>query len=101
MILINSILFATEEEIKMKDFKKRLPKRNYSEIRTIEDCFYKTKSKVKSKNGEQVLIKKFENTLNLANRKKRRLLKKGTMKGHKLDYHHNQIKKRRSLKKVG
>lgn len=103
MRIVNHVLFYQEEEIKGKDWnddkiQKLIPKGKYEVIRKLEDNFYG--KNVVTPNGISV-TKRFQNDGVSYNRETRRHREKyqGRLKGHKLDYHHKQITKRRRNKK--
>lgn len=99
MIIINHILFYSEDDVgkgkSIRDFAGKRPKGKYVEARQIEDCFYDRKVGVDSKTG--LAIKQKMQNAPGQNRKQRRYKIKS--KGHKLEYHHNVIKRNRIKEK--
>ncbi len=105
MQIVNYILIYSESEIPkgktLDDFKDKLPKGKYYDVRKIEDVAHKTWINKKNPKAKME-FKKLLTLPGTVNRAERRYRKKYNLrlKGHKLDYHHKQIKKRRERKKV-
>lgn len=104
MQIINSILVYSESEIPngktLDDITDKLPKGKYYDVRKLEDIVHKTWTNKKNKNAKME-FKKLLVPNGLVNRADRRFRKKYNLrlKGHKLDYHHKQIAKRRDRKR--
>ncbi len=99
MRIINNVLFYTDEDIrsipKSKTFEDVIPKGKYYTSRKFEDCAHKKEYTV----GNQKVTQKFITKPGIMNREQRRNKDRQLkMKGHKLEYHHNQIRKRREKK---
>jgi len=102
MRIIGHVLFYTEEDVKKipegKNLNDFFPKGKYSVVRKFEDYAYQKRYVV----NNRTIIKKFLTLPGIKNREERRLeAKKSRRRGHKLDFHHKQIKKRRRKKGVG
>lgn len=104
MQIVNYVLIYSESEIpkgkSLDDIQDKIPKSKYYDVRKIEDIAHKTWTNKKSPDAKME-FKKLITPAGLVNRADRRYRKKYNLRlnGHKLDYHHKQIKKRRLRKK--
>jgi hypothetical protein len=102
--IINNVLFYTDGDIKRipkdKTFENVIPKGKYHDVRKFEDSIHEKRYYVITNGQKQEVRQKFLTQEGLVNREEGRAKNNSLkMKGHKLDYHQKQVKKRREMNK--